>query len=129
MTETPHIHVCKFARGLSAHAGIPNGCVCDCGAVFHILGWQEIRVLTPSEMPLHSHDPAKDGMVRNPCALIMDDGELIEFNVKEYRADLERRLETLWTQVNDATDSKTASRILGKARGIEIAMSLLPKAR
>jgi hypothetical protein len=116
VNENVHAHQCADAD----HRGREDfGCKCVCGAVQHFGGWQQIRVTPPKE---------------NPCVVVMDDGE---FDVEEYRQDLQRRYDTLltdaqlawvkWNQSLLTVDRATYDRLRHKAIGLEIALSLLPK--
>lgn len=69
----------------------------------------------------------------NPCAVHVER----EFDLEDYRSDLERRVQTLnsmetkyhkiWLADNtDVYAFTSAERMRSKARGIEIALSLLP---
>lgn len=136
MSDNTHHHTCKFAGGSSACAGVePGDCVCDCGAVFHILGWQVIEVLPPPP-----ESDGSGGVEKNPCAVIVDEGE---FDVEDYRSDLERRRGTLLAMADNARSlyngnrnfnsasalaaRENMNRFENKARGLEIALSLLPR--
>jgi hypothetical protein len=116
VNENVHAHQCADAD----HRGREDfGCKCVCGAVQHFGGWQQIRVTPPKE---------------NPCVVIMDDGE---FDVDEYRADLLRRKETLESMADQyyqkfstgkrENDHADWRRCVEKSKGLEIALSLLPK--
>lgn len=64
----------------------------------------------------------------NPCKVVVEESAP-PFDIEEYRADLQRRADTLNRLVEyygSTGDTAAYSRTLGKARGIEIALSLLP---
>lgn len=118
MTDLTHIHVCRFIS--HAHESLIGDCVCLCGAVYHVLGWREIKTSVP---------PAS-AMV--PCAVHTEPGP---FDVEEYRRDLTRRRDGLQEEIRVITrettyelrDNLRIDRLVNKIKGIDIALSLLPK--
>lgn len=70
----------------------------------------------------------------NPCSVVIEN----EFDVEAYRSDLQRRIDTLtamersyhdqWMGGDDMEHYHAANRCADKARGLEIALSLLPPA-
>jgi hypothetical protein len=105
-----HVHRCKA----EAHHRIEDfGCECACGAVLHFGGWQMITDVTPKV---------------NPCAVILEEEKYsYEFDLETYRADLQRRHNSLVELAERTQNPERWARLVNKAAGLWIALEALPR--
>jgi hypothetical protein len=112
---TEHTHRCRVTQCPTPEGVL--GCLCLCGATYHVTGWQKAKGIAGYET---TEQP------KNPCAVVYDEYDR-EFDIEEYRADLQRKYKALIDLASNCASVVATQRYRSKAAGIQIAMDTLPR--